>query len=105
MKIFNRIIGSLLIFILLTFLGCQEKKELTPKMTTANWEGDIEYLFNTLEKKHINLYHSTSKNIVRQKVNSLIKELPNLSEDEIFIRLSKIIRSLDDSHLLNLFNN
>jgi hypothetical protein len=51
MKIFNRIIGSLLIYILLTFLGCQEKKELTPKMTTANWEGDIEYLFNTLEKK------------------------------------------------------
>lgn len=98
MKILNRIKGSLLIYILLTILGCQEKKELSPKMTIVNWESDIEYLFNTLEKKHINLYHSTSKNRVSQKVNTLIKELPNLSKDEIFIRLSKIIRSLDDSH-------
>ncbi|MCX2745443.1 S41 family peptidase [Mangrovivirga sp. M17] len=98
MKIFNGIKALSSILILFAFLGCQEKKELPPKMTIANWEDDIEYLFNTLETKHINLYHSTPKNIVRQKVNSLIKELPNLSDDEIFIRLSKIIRSLDDSH-------
>ena len=98
MKLFNCIKGSLLILILFVFFGCNNKQEVPAKMTIEKWKDDIENLFNTLEIKHINLYHSVSKNKVQQEVNSLLKELQNLSDDEIFISLSKIIRSLDDSH-------
>lgn len=62
------------------------------------WKDDIESLFNTLEKKHINLYHNISKNEVQVQVDSLLTALIKLSDDQIFISLSKIIRSLKDSH-------
>ncbi|WP_205410241.1 S41 family peptidase [Aquimarina longa] len=67
-------------------------------MTVEKWENDIENLFNTLKSKHINLYHSLPEIEMEQAVDSLLKNLPDLSDDQIFIRLSKIIRSLDDSH-------
>lgn len=98
MKILNCIKGSLLILIIFVFFGCNNKQEAPAKMTIEKWKDDIENLFNTLETEHINLYHSVSKNEVQQKVNSLLKELPDLSDDEVFMNLSKIIRSLDDSH-------
>lgn len=98
MKILNKSKKALLMFFLMSFMGCQEKEQGITRMTIENWKSDIEFLFNTLETKHINPYHSTSKSSVQQKVGELIKKLPNLSNDEIFIALSKIIRSLNDSH-------
>ena len=82
----------------LIFFACNKKEDETTKMTVEKWKDDIENLLNTLERKHINLYHSVPESQVQKAVDSLIKKLPELSDDEIFINLSKIIRSLDDSH-------
>lgn len=94
----NRLKIFLLIIFLLPFSGCQEKRQSSSEMTPAKWENDIDYLFENLEKKHLNLYHSISKDTLRSKVSNLVKNLPNLSDDAVFVSISKIIRSLDDSH-------
>jgi hypothetical protein len=98
MKIANYNKTCFLISILFIFFSCNNKVIEKPEMTPEKWEVDIENLIKTLESKHINLYHSISKDEVKQEVNSLLHQLPKLSNDEIFISLSKIIRSLDDSH-------
>jgi len=87
-----------MILLLFVFFGCKDYQEEPAKMNVEKWENDIKTLFNTLESKHLNLYHSISKNKVEQEVDSLLKVLPSLSDDEVFINVSKIIRSLDDSH-------
>ena len=97
MKILNYT-HSLFLVLLLFLLSCGNASERTLEMTPEKWRDDIENLFSTLELKHINLYHSISKDKVQKEVNLLLEELPKLSNDEIFLRLSKIIKSLDDSH-------
>ena len=89
---------SLLILFLFIFLSCSNKLEKQTEMTVEKWKDDIETLFSTLESKHINLYHSITENEVKHEVDSLLIALPVLSDGEIFISISKIIRSLDDSH-------
>ncbi len=94
----NRLKIFLLIISLLPFSGCQEKRQSSSEMTPAKWENDMDYLFQNLEKKHLNLYHSSSKDTLRSKITNLVNNLPNLSDDAVFVSISKIIRSLDDSH-------
>jgi len=90
--------GFLLIGVLLFLLSCGNVSERTPEMTPEKWADDIENLFSTLESKHINLYHSIPKYEVQQEINLLLETLPKLSNDEVFISLSKIVNSFDDSH-------
>ncbi|WP_299801309.1 S41 family peptidase [uncultured Maribacter sp.] len=97
-KLLNTFKVLLLISFILPFIGCQEKRESFSSMSVAKWENDIDYLFQNLERKHINLYHSSSKDTVRRNISNLVNNLSNLSDDAVFISLSKIIRSLDDSH-------
>ena len=70
----------------------------TNDMTPQQWREDIEYLFDTLEKNHINPYHTTSKEVVDLEVQGLLSNLSRLSESEIFLHISRIVKSLDDSH-------
>lgn len=70
----------------------------TNNMTPEKWEEDIRFLISTLEAKHIYLYHSISKDAVDKEVENLISNLSVLNDSEIFIRISKIVKSFDDSH-------
>ncbi len=98
----NKLLNTFKVFLFISFLllfsGCQEKRQSFSEMTSAKWENDINYLFQNLEKKHINLYHSSSKDTVRSKISNLVNKLPNLSDDAVFVSISKIMRSFDDSH-------
>ncbi|NME68007.1 S41 family peptidase [Flammeovirga aprica] len=89
---------NILFSIVLFFISCESAPEVKQEMTPEKWKSDIEYLISTLEAKHIHLYHSTTKDSIQQQVNVLLKKIPDLSDDEIFLQLAKIIKSLDDSH-------
>jgi hypothetical protein len=61
-----------------------------------DWVKDIDYYQETLEKKHINLYHTISKNEFNSEIQNLKLELPNLSEFQIIVELMRITRKIGD---------
>ncbi len=87
-----------ILLIVFCLISCEETTVETSEMTPEKWKNDIENLISTLEQKHIHPYHSISKDSVQKQVKALLNDLTKLSDDEIFLRLSKIVKSLDDSH-------
>ena len=79
-------------------LGCNNKPTEKSPMATDKWVSDLDYLVETLEARHINLYHTTSKSDIYNRVDSLKQQLKKLSENQITMEFSKIVRALDDSH-------
>ena len=89
-------LGVSLLFI--AFLSCKNEVPVNQTMSPALWEEDINHYIKTLEKKHINLYHSRSKAETYKSISVLKSKLSELSDDAIFVELMKITRSFNDSH-------
>ncbi|KXX66872.1 S41 family peptidase [Flammeovirga sp. SJP92] len=90
--------NTLFSVVLFFLVSCESTPENSNEMTPEKWKSDIEYLITTLESKHIHLYHSNARDSVQKQVDILQQKLQHLSDDEIYLQLAKIIKSLDDSH-------
>lgn len=62
------------------------------------WLEDIDVYAEQLEKNHINLFHSVSKEDFHHKIESLRGQLTTLSENEILVRLMELTRMVEDGH-------
>lgn len=85
------------IFILLTLLslGPASSKEL---VNQQKWEEDINYFHDTLIQKHLNLFHTVSKQKFNIEIDSLISKIPELNESQIIMELMRITRMIGDGH-------
>ena len=77
------------IFILLTLLslGPASSKEL---VNQQKWEEDINYFHDTLIQKHLNLFHTVSKQKFNIEIDSLISKIPELNESQIIENQDRI---------------
>jgi hypothetical protein len=64
----------------------------------SKWIDDIEQYQKGIETLHINPFSKISKEKFENEVNSLKRELNNLSDFEIIIELMKITRKIGDGH-------
>ncbi|GHC50631.1 S41 family peptidase [Ulvibacter litoralis] len=58
------------------------------------WIEDIDYYYTTLEQKHIDLYHTISKNEFTAELENLKTKIPNLSDFEIIVELMRITQKV-----------
>lgn len=70
----------------------------TRKLTKEQWSEDIDYLKETLEKNHKNLYHKITKEDLEKQCNDLKKELNKLTDLQVKLRLKEIVASIGDAH-------
>lgn len=98
----------LTLFIILNVIGCanmsnkdkfKEFSELPKQEKIEKMKEEVEYLCSNLEKKHINLYHSISKEEFQKKKEELISNIPQIeNEVEYYYALSELLSSLDEAH-------
>lgn len=70
---------------------------LQPEKVQA-WREDLQFLAKELPAKHINAYHSVSKNDLEAAIARLDKDLPRLTEIEFEVQLSRIVAMVGDAH-------
>ena len=68
------------------------------EQTTEMWIEDLDYLFNTLEDKHYDLFYDITKDNLYKEVDLLKMELDDLDDISIYLRLRSIVASIGDGH-------
>lgn len=62
------------------------------------WAKDIDCLKENLPKKHKNLFFKITREEFNKKLDDIKTDLPNLSNDEIEIRIMEVMASIGDAH-------
>lgn len=73
----------------------QEENEL---LNAESWIEDLEFMVNILKTRHPNLYYQISEEEFTSLVLRLKKEIPDLSNEEIVIRLMQLVSKIQDGH-------
>ena len=66
------------------------------------WRADLAFVIDKLEDNHPNLYHSVSRGALEAATRTLSAAIPNLSDDEIFVELMRLLGLIGperDGHL------
>jgi len=105
----NRLINivSIALLVLLNFSCASSKKNkvnlevfnLNPD-EVANWSSDINFFQSQLEIKHINLYHSVSKEDFQSELSDLKRSLPNYNKHQVMVEMMRITRLIGDGHTI-----
>lgn len=71
----------------------------TPAATRdGRWLQDVSYLGNQLPYLHVNPYFKISEAEFQQSVSQLAEEIPNLNDEQVIVRMMRIIASIGDGH-------
>jgi len=79
------------------------RKHLAPPPTPAatrdeRWRQAVEYLGSQLPYLHIDPYFKISEADFQQSVSQLSAEIPNLNDEQIIVRMMRIVASIGDGH-------
>lgn len=84
-----------LLFLLSIFsLNCYGLTNLEVK----NWQDDLDVYSQKLTEKHIDLYHTISKQAFNKKIMHLKSTLATLTNNQILVQLMKLTHSIGDGH-------
>ncbi|MGE0133142.1 MAG: tetratricopeptide repeat protein [Blastocatellales bacterium] len=97
---------ALLFLVLIASVVCAQQPESKPspariaqaRLSATQWKEDLNELVRLLEQKHPNLYSRISKTQFAALRRSIERDLPNLSEREIIVRLMKLVSAIRDGH-------
>lgn len=70
----------------------------TPKLTTEQWQADVNFLGEQLAKAHRNAFHRIKREDYEAAVKKLHDSVPQMTEDEIIVGLMKIVAMVKDGH-------
>src|SRR5215218_449266 len=84
-------------FTLFTGNAQMQARPLKP-VTTAQWEEDIDYFAKKLVSKHANAFNFTTREKFNKAIADLKKDLPNLKDYQVVVRLLQITSSIGDGH-------
>ena len=84
-------------FTLFTGNAQMQARPLKP-ITTAQWEEDIDYFAKKLVSKHANAFNFTTGEKFNKAIADLKKDLPNLKDYQVVVRLLQITSSIGDGH-------
>ncbi len=62
------------------------------------WRSDLQLLAKELPKRHINLFHTLSKEDFEASVAQLDAKLPTLSSDQFLVELTRLLASIGEGH-------
>ncbi len=110
--------GTVALLSLLLAVGCQSKDkdseagktkpskskpsktEPTKKrgLSAEDWQGDLKFLASELPKRHINLFHATSKKDFDAAVAALDAKLPSLNSYQRIAELTRLVAMFQEGH-------
>jgi hypothetical protein len=90
-------LAALFIFTFYFFLP-QNAPSTPPNPSSAQWGEDIDVLQRELEARHINLYHSTSKEAFSTQLAAIKNQLPELSQAQLIVELMRSVKMIGDGH-------
>ena len=82
-------------FILLTSCG---HRTATTEITREKWRADLQYLARELPNRHINAFHTVSRDTFASEVSRLDAAIPRLNGDEILVAFMRIVALVGDGH-------
>ncbi|MEM8921805.1 MAG: hypothetical protein AAGB25_10550, partial [Pseudomonadota bacterium] len=77
--------------------GCQTVDAQAPAIDPA-WSEDLNAFRDTLEARHIDLYHTVDRDTFQTELDRLAKNGARLSEPERLIALMRLTRTIGDGH-------
>jgi hypothetical protein len=86
--------GGLTLAILLT--ACAQNA--TTNITPDAWRADLRYLAAELPRRHVNAFHTTTRERFADEVAKLDAAIPRLTNDESVVGLMRIVALVGDGH-------
>ncbi len=84
---------TLLILFITQFTFAQQSKKQQQK-----WKEDISHVYSQLQERHVDLYHTSSKEKLDETYQDLISDLPSLTDQQILTRLAQFVALVGDGH-------
>ncbi|XCF07271.1 hypothetical protein ABI125_05300 [Tamlana crocina] len=88
----------ILVFSVLNVLFAQPPNKM-------NWKEDLKIYKASLEQKHIDLYHTVTKEEFYNEWNSIYESVETLNDFEIILKLMRLTRRINDGHTSVSFRN
>lgn len=70
----------------------------TELLNAKRWIEDLEFIVNILKTRHPDLYYQISEEEFTSLILRLKRDIPNLSNEEIVIRLMQLVSKIQDGH-------
>lgn len=68
------------------------------KLSKEKWREDLRFLAGELPKRHKNAFHRISREQFEKMIADLDARIPNLSDEEIAVEMSRIVSRVGDGH-------
>lgn len=85
-----------ILFIVLSMIGCQKNEIYNPDETTN--EDELNWIFNTLESNHYDVYANISKEEFTQEIEKVKKNVNEMSESDFYYSMLYLITLIEDAH-------
>jgi hypothetical protein len=73
-------------------------RNATTDITREAWREDLHYLANELPRRHVNAFHTISREVFADEVAKVDAAIPRLSSDEIVVALMRTVALVGDGH-------
>src|SRR5688572_7039155 len=83
---------------LLILLSSCASRNTTTEITPAAWREDLRYLAQELPARHVNAFHSISRESFAGEIARLDADIPNLNGDQVLTGLMRIVALIGDGH-------
>lgn len=93
MKTFQNIVLTVFCFMVLSIYGAKAQSD-----TKINWKEDLEIYKSLLEEKHINLYHTVTKEAFTNEWEEIYGNLNSLENLDVITKLMRLTRRIHDGH-------
>jgi hypothetical protein len=92
-------LGLILVLLSVAFVGCDLGTQQDQKFTPSELKEDIDFLFQTLEAVHPNLYAYTPKEMITQEKERIENEITSpMSRIDFYIKIAPLVAKLKDGH-------
>ena len=84
---------TLLLLFTISILNAQVSSKEAKK-----WRADLQDLKQQLTERHVNLFHTVSKDTFELAVTHLDEKIPTLNQAQILVRFAQLVAMIGDGH-------
>lgn len=100
---FRSTVRTLFLTFLIASVGYGTPQETTKPATSAEqravqWRQDVEHICENFVRLHRDAFRFANKKVFERERNSLLQEIPKLSDDQVMIRLAALFTPMRDAH-------
>jgi hypothetical protein len=67
-------------------------------LSTEAWREDVDFFSQELPRRHGNAFHTLSRERFNSEISAIVRDLPGLDGDGVFVRLMRVANLVGDGH-------